>query len=75
MQPPTTIKIIEITENEDGTANVVLDLSDEFISFFCNFKGLQEFDRDIFNEWFLEAIQTAVDARRAEKDWQDDIVF
>lgn len=75
MQPPTTIKIIEITENEDGTANVVLDLSDEFISFFCNFKGLQEFDRDIFNEWFLEAIQTAVDTRRAEKDWQDDNTF
>ena len=75
MQPPTTIRVIEITENEDGTANVILDLSDEFISFFCNLKGLQEFDKELFNEWFLEAIQTAVDAHRAEKDWEDDNTF
>lgn len=52
-----------------------MDLPDEFISFFCNLKGLQEFDKDVFNEWFLEAIQTAVDAYRAEKDWEDDNTF
>lgn len=71
----SSFHIVEITENEDGTANVIMDLPDEFISFFCNLKGLQEFDKDVFNEWFLEAIQTAVDAHRTEKDWQDDNIL
>jgi hypothetical protein len=70
MVPP--FRIEEILNNEDGTDTVVMDLSDEFVSFFCDLKGIQEFDKELFNEWFLEAIQTAVDAHRAEKDWEDD---
>jgi hypothetical protein len=66
MVPP--FRIEEILNNEDGTDTVVMDLSDEFVSFFCDLKGIQEFDKELFNEWFLEAIQTAVDAHRNKEN-------
>jgi len=55
-----TIKVIDVVDNEDGSANVNLELSDEFIELFCELEGLTEFSKEKFDAWFIEALSEAV---------------
>jgi hypothetical protein len=61
-------RIEEIINNEDGTATVIMDLSDEFISFFCDHKRISKFDKELFNEWFLEALQAHITGDRIKEN-------
>ena len=66
MVPP--FRIEEILNNEDGTATVVMDLSDEFVSFFCDLKGIPKFDKELFNEWFLEILQAHLAGNKTKEN-------
>lgn len=51
------IRVLDIVDQEDGSATVEFDLDKEFTDWFCEFKNLEEFDRDVFQEWFLEVLE------------------
>jgi len=61
-------RIEEILNNENGTVTVVMDLSDEFISFFCDHKGISKFDKELFNEWLLETLQAYLTGDRTKEN-------
>lgn len=50
------IKILDVIDQEDGSAIVQMDLDDEFISWFCEHYGLDKFDKQFFQDWFIHAI-------------------
>lgn len=53
----STIKVIDVVDQEDGSSLVSFDLGDDFISWFCEHKNLEKFDKDVFQEWFIETLQ------------------
>ena len=64
--PP--IVVIDTTENDDGTMSVRLDVSDEFIEWFLETEGLEEWDDDYFQDWFIEAIRETLDAESEDTE-------
>ena len=55
MQEPG-IRVLEIRDEVDGSATVVMDVDPEFVEWFCQHYGLEKFSQDKFNEWFLEVL-------------------
>lgn len=51
------IKIVDVEENDDGTAKIIIDLSPEFEKWFCETYHLESFDKAQFDEWFYEALE------------------
>ena len=56
--------VIEIKEQEDGSANVVMEISDEFKEWFCRAYNLTEFSQEKFQMWFLEAMHAYIDNQK-----------
>lgn len=54
------IHVISIDDNEDGSANIQLDLSNEFITWFKEVQGLKRFSKKRFNKWFISALEEAL---------------
>jgi len=55
MQEPG-IRVLEVRDEVDGSATVVMDVDPEFVEWFCHRHGLEKFSQDKFNEWFLEVL-------------------
>ena len=51
-----TISVLEVIENEDGTANVVFDISDEFKDDFVRLLNLSEWSDKKFEEYVVAAL-------------------
>ena len=51
------IKISDITENEDGSANMTFDLSDEFCAWFKEIENLKRWSPKRFEKWVLKALE------------------
>lgn len=55
-----SIEISEIIEQPDGSALVQFDLGEDFISWFCQLKQIEKFDKEIFQDWFVEVLSDSV---------------
>lgn len=55
------IQVIEIKENDDGSADIVLEISEKFKEEFKAQMGLKRFSRKAFNKWAIEAIRDATE--------------
>ena len=55
----TTIKILNIIENDDGTSTLSFDLNDEFIEWFKKNQGLKRFSHKRFEKFIIEAIKNS----------------
>lgn len=55
MQEPG-IQVLEIRDEVDGSATVVMDVDPEFMEWFCRHHSLEKFSHEKFNEWFLEVL-------------------
>ena len=55
MQEPG-ILVLEIRDEIDGSATVVMDVDPEFVEWFCRHHHLEKFSQDKFNEWFVEVL-------------------
>lgn len=51
-----TIKILEIIDNPDGTANITFDVSEEFQKNLIKHLGWSEWSNEKFNEWILKSL-------------------
>ena len=51
-----SFKVLDVVDQEDGSALVQLDLDDEFISWFCERYGLEKFDKQFFQDWFVDSL-------------------
>ena len=49
-----TIRLVGISENEDGSVNLEFDMSEGFREAFKNFYGLKRWSQKKFNEWVDE---------------------
>ena len=54
------VKILDIKDREDGTADIVLEMSETFKKWFIEKENLEDWDEAIFQKRFLEAIQRKV---------------
>lgn len=54
--------MVEVRDEEDGSATVVIEASDEFKSRFCEVHGLVKFSEEKFQQWFLEVIDAHVNS-------------
>ena len=50
-------EILEVDDNLDGTANVRLNVSDEFIEWFKKDQGLKRWSQKRFEKYFIESFQ------------------
>lgn len=55
-----SFKVLDIVDQEDGTALVYFDLGEDFIKWFCEYQGVENFDKEIFQEWFLKAVENSL---------------
>ena len=58
------IKIVEISDEDDGTATVSMEIDDSFMSWFCRRYQIEEFSKEKFNEWFLTVLNDYIDKCR-----------
>ena len=47
------VKILEIKDREDGTADIVLEMSETFKKWFIKKEDLEEWDEAVFQKRFL----------------------
>ena len=50
------IEKIEIVENEDGSADLVLEVSEKFVAWFKEMQGLKRWSQKRFEKWVHEGI-------------------
>lgn len=60
------IRVLEISENEDGSADLIVEISDEFKKEFKAMQGLKRFSRKRFEKFIIEALEAGLDGY--EKD-------
>jgi hypothetical protein len=58
------IKIVEISDEDDGSATVSMEIDDSFMSWFCRHYQIEEFSKEKFNEWFLAVLNDYVNKHR-----------
>lgn len=51
-----SFKVLDVVDQEDGSAIINIDLGDEFIIWFCEHYGLEKFDKQFFQDWFIDAL-------------------
>ena len=51
-----SIKVSNVTHNEDGTADVEIEVTDEFIEWFKNKEGLKNWSQKRFQKFFNETV-------------------
>ena len=61
------IYVVSITDLPDGTAHVQLEVSDEFVALFKEHYGIEEWDRDKFQSWFVAALDETVARKKLGK--------
>jgi hypothetical protein len=61
MNSKPTIDIINIVDHDDGTASIEMDISDEFIAFYLEATGREEFVEEEFQEFFIEALKHSLE--------------
>lgn len=69
LDPETNLPIIvvlDVVDEPDGTATIRLDVSDEFIEKFLKTEGLDEWDDDYFQDWFMKALEETLNAEEAK---------
>ena len=54
------IKIVELIENADGTAEFQLEVADDFREAWMKRENLTEWDEEKFKRFFIESVKTAV---------------
>jgi len=60
----STFRILEVRDEIDGSATVVMDIEPEFVKWFCRKHGLKKFSQDKFNEWVLKALNDYIDKHK-----------
>jgi len=55
------LKILEIVDNEDGSATVQFDVSDDFVVWFCEHHKIEKFDQELFQKWIIESLEPAIE--------------
>ena len=55
------IRVLEIAENEDGSANLILEISDEFKQWFKETQGLKRFSQKRFEKFVIKALEAGLD--------------
>ena len=51
-----SIKVSEIIDRPDGSADVQLVIDEDFMVWFCQTYKLDRFDQDVFNKWFIDTL-------------------
>lgn len=51
------VKVLNIKENDDGTANVSLEVNEEFVDWFKKREGLKRWSNKRFQKFFTENLQ------------------
>ena len=51
------VKIIEIKDREDGTADIVLEMSESFRQWFIKKENIEEWDESLFQKRFLDVLR------------------
>ena len=52
-----TLTVAETKENEDGSMDIVFDLTDEFIEDFKRINNLKRFSRKRFSKWARKTLE------------------
>ena len=60
MENSPTFQVNEIIENEDGTATVKVEVTDDFKEWFKKEQGLQRWSEKRFEKWFSERLRNHV---------------
>ena len=60
MENSPTFQVNEITENEDGTATVKVEVTDDFKEWFKKEQGLQRWSEKRFEKWFSERLRNQI---------------
>ena len=51
------LKVLEVSENEDGTATINVEMSEEFMKWFKEREGLKRWSDNRFNKFFTKNLQ------------------
>ena len=60
MENSPTFQVNEITENEDGTATVKVEVTDDFKECVKKDQGLQRWSEKRFEKWFSERLRIQI---------------
>jgi hypothetical protein len=69
------IKVVEIKDNEDGSANVVFDVDQRFIKNYNQLFHLAEWDQSHFEGTLIKAMQDLVDKQEKKKQQDPDFLW
>ena len=67
------IKIVELIENKDGSAEFQLEVDDDFRRRWMESENLVEWDEDKFKEFFIESVKKAVELDARDYKEEDEI--
>jgi hypothetical protein len=65
------IKVLEVIDNPDGTANVVFDISDEFKENFVKLMKLNEWSDSVFQNYVVDALTDYIMLKEEEENGHD----
>ena len=60
MENSPTFQVNEIIENEDGTATVKVEVTDDFKEWFKKEQGLKRWSEKRFEKWFSERLRNQI---------------
>jgi hypothetical protein len=55
------LTVLDVIDNDDGTANVVFDVTDEFEEWFKEYHGIDEFDHSLFEKFVIESLEQGLE--------------
>ena len=62
------VKVVEVIENPDGSARLILEFNDETKQFLMNLWGVSEWDEERAQVEFLDAIKRAMEDENATQE-------
>jgi|688.fasta_scaffold113301_3 hypothetical protein len=65
---PHQVKVVEVIENPDGSARLLLEFDDETKQFLMNLWGISEWDEERAQVEFLDAIKRATENENATQE-------
>ncbi len=65
---PHQVKVVEVIENPDGSARLLLEFDDETKQFLMNLWGISERDEERAQVEFLDAIKRATENENATQE-------
>ena len=69
------IKVVEIKDNEDGSANVVFDVDQSFIKSYNQLFHLAEWDQNHFENTLNKAIQQMINKQEMKQQQNPDFLW